>query len=44
MTDKIFIDTNILLYLSIKDEAKTGVLTNLIYKQKQATIFNSGIG
>jgi len=44
MTDKIFIDTNILLYLSIKDEAKTGVLTNLIYKQKQATISTQVLG
>jgi len=38
MTDKIFIDTNILVYLSSSDENKKEITTNLIYSQQKASI------
>lgn len=38
MTDKIFIDTNILVYLSSTDKQKKEIAKKLIYSQKNASI------
>ncbi len=44
MTDKTFIDTNILVYLSSKDEIKKNATTKLVYKLSNVVISTQVLG